>query len=136
VWGNRDRAEQSDGAVAFQASAAHQVLAIPCDQHRAEVGVYACGGKSAVCEERMQSGKVCLLFLGDLAHCFMPFADPGSLQFEMRWVFHIVKNYLFTALSQWPSVGGPSSGRGSCCSLLRGNRRARMWIPLLSLSCS
>jgi hypothetical protein len=37
VRGNCDRAEQSDGAVTFQARAAHQVLAVPCDQHRAEV---------------------------------------------------------------------------------------------------
>jgi hypothetical protein len=88
---------------------AHQVPAVPCDQHRAEVGVYACGGKSAVCEERTQSGKVCLLFLDDLAHCFTPFADPGSLQFEMRRVFHIVENYLFSALSHCPSLTGALS---------------------------
>lgn len=61
VWSNRDRAEQSDGAVAFQARAANQVLAVPRDQHRAEVCVYACGGESTVCEERTQGGKVCRL---------------------------------------------------------------------------
>ena len=58
VGGNRDGAEQSDGTVALQARAAHQVLTVPRDQHRVEVGVYACRRESAVLEERVQGREV------------------------------------------------------------------------------